>query len=86
VTRQTPDGVPAGGWTPDERLAPEQALAAYSAGVAYQAFEDTEWGVLAPGRRADIVAVDTDPLAVPAGRWPAVTVLGTWMGGRRTYG
>ena len=37
---ETVDGEPAGGWTPQEILAIERALGAYTAGVAEQAFAD----------------------------------------------
>jgi predicted amidohydrolase YtcJ len=86
VTRQTPDGSPPGGWTPHERLDPVEALAAYSAGVAYQAFEDDAWGRIAVGRRADLVALAGDPLDVEPLRWDRLQVTGTWLGGRRTFG
>jgi predicted amidohydrolase YtcJ len=86
VTRQTEAGEPAGGWLAHERLDPASALAAYSAGVAYQAFEDHEWGMVRPGMRADLVALDRDPLDVEPSRWPFLTVTGTWLAGDRTYG
>lgn len=84
VTRQTPDGVPPGGWLPAQRLDPATALAAYSAGVAHQAFEDRSWGRVAPGMRADLVWLADDPLTVPAAQWPDVAVRGTWLAGVRT--
>ena len=70
---------------PAERLPPEAALAAYTSGVAYQAYGEVDWGSVTPGRRADLVWVDQDPLAVDAAAWPAIEVLGTWLGGRRTW-
>ncbi|MFE4601582.1 amidohydrolase [Kitasatospora indigofera] len=85
VTRQTPQGVPAGGWLPEERISLTQALTAYSAGVAHQAFEDELWGVLRPGLRADLVQLAADPHSVPPGELPGVPVLGTWLGGRPTH-
>jgi hypothetical protein len=85
VTRQTPDGLPAGGWTPHERLEPYAAISANSAGVAYQAYEEAEWGRIAVGRRADLVAFDRDPLATDPLAWPSVAVTGTWLGGYRTH-
>jgi hypothetical protein len=85
VTRQTPEGEPDGGWVPGERLPPEAALAAYSTGVAFQAFEQDRWGTVAVGRRADLVALDRDPLAVAPADWPDLRVLATWLGGRPTY-
>ena len=86
VTRRTAQGDPPGGWTPHERLDPAQALQAYSAGVAFQAFEEDRWGVLAPGRRADMVALEHDPLEVEPWEWNRLAVTGTWLGGRRTFG
>jgi predicted amidohydrolase YtcJ len=86
VTRQVPGDAQSPTLTAHERLDPEVALAAGSAGVAYQAFEETSWGVIAPGMRADIVALDADPVTTDAGRWSAIGVTGTWLAGRRTYG
>ncbi|MFE6498449.1 amidohydrolase [Kitasatospora sp. NPDC057738] len=86
VTRQTSGGLPDGGWLPEERIGLAEALAAYSAGVAHQAFEEAEWGVLRPGMRADLVHLATDPYAVPAGELASIGVAGTWLGGRRTHG
>jgi len=86
VTRQTADGRPPGGWTPHERLDPAAALSAYSAGVAYQAFEEAQWGRVAPGMRADLVALDADPMATEPLAWPGIRVTGTWLGGVRTHG
>ena len=84
VTRQTPAGHPGGGWLPAERVTAAQALAAYSAGVAYQAFEEHQWGVLRPGMRADLVHLAADPAAVPARELRDLPVLGTWLAGTRT--
>ena len=60
VTRQNRDGKPDGGWLPEERLPITQALAAYTAGTAYQGFEDDMGGVIAEGRRADLCALSDD--------------------------
>jgi hypothetical protein len=77
--------VAAGGtWPPGQRLPPEVALAAYTTGSAYQAFEDDGAGLLLPGWRADLVALSADPYAMPAREWSGVDVVGTWLGGRRT--
>ncbi len=86
VTRQTTVGDPPGGWVPGERLPPAAALSAYTAGVAYQAFEERSWGSVTLGRRADLVALDGDPFVTDPVHWPGLQVLGTWLGGRRTFG
>ncbi|MGH8892902.1 MAG: amidohydrolase family protein, partial [Actinomycetes bacterium] len=85
VTRQTADGEPPGGWVPDERLPASAALAAYTAGVAHQAFEGERWGGVAVGRRADLVWLDDDPLDTDPLAWPQLRVLGTWLGGTATW-
>jgi predicted amidohydrolase YtcJ len=41
VTRQTTSREPADGWISDERITAEDALRAYTSGVAYQAFAET---------------------------------------------
>ncbi|MGK4578565.1 amidohydrolase [Kitasatospora sp. HPMI-4] len=85
ITRQTPAGQPAEGWLPEERITTAQALAAYSAGVAHQAFEDAHWGVIRPGARADLVHLAADPHRVAPLDLPRVAVLGTWLGGVQTH-
>jgi len=62
--RQTPDGLPEGGWIPEERVSMTQAFAATTTGCAYQAYNETILGVLDTGFAADFVILDTDLLAV----------------------
>ena len=85
VTRQTPEGTPAGGWLPEERIDTATALATYSAGCAHQAFEEKDWGALHPGMRADLVHLAADPVTVAPAELPHLPVLGTWLAGRRTH-
>lgn len=86
LTRQTTDAHPAGGWLPHERLGPATALSAYTAGPAYQSFEERDRGSLAPGKRADLVWLSADPLATEPAGWAGLAVRGTWLGGVRTAG
>ena len=85
VTRQMTDGDFRDPWMPEERITVEQALAGYTAGVAFQA-GDGRAGVLRPGARADIVWLGSDPRAVPALEIEAVEVIGTWCDGVRVFG
>ena len=85
VSRQTDTGQPPGGWTPWQRISVNDALSAYSAGVAAQAGESALWGRIAPGMRADLVLLDADPHEAASIDLPRIDVLGTWMAGRRTY-
>ncbi len=62
ITRQDRGGKPDGGWHPDQRMTPEEALRGYTTWAAYAAFTEDQTGVLAPGRWADLTAIDIDPL------------------------
>lgn len=50
----------------EEQITPYEALRAVTINAAYQYFEEKEKGSLAPGKRADLVILDRDPLSVPA--------------------
>jgi len=85
VTRQLPDGTPAGGAQPHSRIGVEAAVRHYTRDAAYAAFREREIGVLRPGMLADLVVlsepiIGTDPAAILRAR-PVLTV----MGGRDTY-
>jgi predicted amidohydrolase YtcJ len=85
VTRRGADGGgPADGWLPHERLPAAAAVAAYTIGVAYQAFEESLWGTVSVGKRADLVWLAADPFDVDPMVWPQLAVRGTWLGGTRT--
>ncbi len=62
VTRTRPDGTPAGGWHPQERLTMAEALRAHTFGSAWGDGAEHRKGTLASGRLADFVALDTDLL------------------------
>ncbi len=85
VTRQleAPDAGPP--WMPEEQITVEQALAAYTSGVAFQA-GDARAGVLRPGARSDVVLLGADPRSVPALEIAGIDVVGTWCDGTRTHG
>ncbi len=85
VTRRTLDGKNPGGWFPEERITLEQALRAYTAGVAYAGFMDGRTGVLRPGMLADLTALDHDLFATPPDSLDAVKVTTTIVGGRIVY-
>ena len=85
VSRQTAEGVPQGGWTPQEILPIERALGAYTSGVAHQAFAEGKWGAIAPGASADLVWLDRDPRATPPLDIPAIRVRATYLAGKLVY-
>lgn len=85
ISRQGPDGQPEGGWQPQERVSPAEALAAYTADAAYAGFAEGRFGRLAPGQRADFLLVDTDPLTANPAQLRATKVLETWIGGGKVW-
>jgi len=85
VSRLTVDGQPEGGWTPHEIIPIERALSAYTAGVAFQAFAENNWGTITPGASADLVWLDRDPRTTPALQLPGITVRATYLRGRPVH-
>ena len=81
VERQTRSGFVLG---PDQRVDPREALYAMTMGGAYQYFEEDLKGSLTPGKRADLVILERDPLA---GDTPIkdIAVEQTWARGQVVY-
>ena len=81
VHRQTPDRFPPGGWISHEAITMGEALQAYSANVAAQAFAEDEWGTLTPGLRANFIVVAGNPLQMDPHDVAALTVDRTYRNG-----
>jgi predicted amidohydrolase YtcJ len=60
VARRRPDGRPAGGWYPEERLTVTETVRAYTVGAAYAAGLERVSGRLAPGCWADFTVLSQD--------------------------
>lgn len=85
VTRTTPEGVPAGGWVPRERISVEQAIRHYTRGSAFAAFRDQELGVLRSGMLADFVVLGEEIFGVEPGALLRAKPVLTVMGGRAVF-
>ena len=70
---------------PEQRIPVYDALRAVTANAAWQYFEEDSKGTLAPGKRADLVILDRDPLATPPERLREVQVLATVKDGQTIY-
>jgi predicted amidohydrolase YtcJ len=85
VTRTTPDGLPEGGWYPEERLALKAAIDAYTSGAAWASFDEQRKGSLAPGMLADLVVLSEDIFEAPASRLGSTRIAVTIFDGRIVY-
>jgi hypothetical protein len=85
VTRELPEGGPAGGWRPQEKLPIEDCIRNYTVGSAYAQFEEQRKGQLAPGKLADIVVLSADITRIPPHELLRVQVRMTLTGGRIVY-
>jgi predicted amidohydrolase YtcJ len=86
VTRRTLDGKNPGGWFPDEKITLEQALRAYTAGVAFAGFMEGRTGVLRSGMLADVTLLDRDLFTLPPDSLNTVKAVSTVVGGRIVHG
>ncbi|HEU5144262.1 MAG TPA: amidohydrolase [Dermatophilaceae bacterium] len=84
VTRQRADGVPPGGWRPEERITLDEAVRAHTVG-AYEAVGRTDVGRLAVGQLADFIAVDRDLWSVEPAAIRDAQVLQTVVGGEVVF-
>ncbi len=85
LTRQRPDGTPAGGWHPAERLDAPTAIEAYTAAAA-AAGGFKRLGRLLPGWLGDAVALSVDPFRDPPEALADAEVRLVVVGGRIIHG
>jgi predicted amidohydrolase YtcJ len=85
VTRQDRANQPAGGWHPDQRMTLDEAIAAYTTGAAYAAFEEKDKGRIIAGAWADLTVLSQDLRTIPPGTIDDVAVRATLVGGRFAY-
>lgn len=64
ITRQDKEGLPEGGWYPEQRMNAEEAVRGYTDWSAYASFREDDTGILEKGRWADITVLDIDPFVL----------------------
>lgn len=82
VNRITRDGVLLGG---EERISVMDALRAVTVNAAYQYGEEDSKGTITPGKLADLVILDKNPLELPKEEINQIKVLRTYKSGERVY-
>jgi hypothetical protein len=80
VTRKGPSGVAHG--YGDEAVTIDEALWRYTYMGAWLSFEEKTKGSIEPGKLADMVVLDSDPLLIPPEKLLTMKVLQTWVGGK----
>ncbi len=85
ATRTDADGLPAGGWRPEEKLTAYEALRGFTLDAAYAGFDEARVGSLEAGKRADFVVLAEDPLAIDPSGLKSLTVRATYVDGRPVF-
>ena len=85
VTRQFPDGTPAGGWFPEERITMAQAIEYYTLGSAYAEFADARKGSITEGKLADLVMLSGDLFTMAPRQILDTRPVLTMVGGKVVY-
>ena len=85
VTRELPEGGPAGGWQPQEKISLDDCIHAYTVGSAYAQFEEGKKGDLKVGKYADFIILSQDLSKATPKEILNTEVLQTVVGGRTVY-
>jgi predicted amidohydrolase YtcJ len=85
ILRQDAEAKPAGGWYPDQRLTAWEALRGFTLDAAYAGFAEAELGSLEPGKRADFVVLDVDPVRSDPKAVREGKAIATYIDGKPTW-
>lgn len=76
---------PAPEWAKDGGVSVQQAYEMVTINGAYALDQDADVGSLVVGKKADLIVLSANPLAVPVSEIPGVSVLSTMIGGGTEY-
>jgi hypothetical protein len=85
VTRKDLKGFPAAGFQAENAITRREALKGMTIWAAYSNFEEEEKGSIEPGKFADFIIVDNDPMTCPVEQIPQIHVLSTYIAGKLVY-
>lgn len=82
VARSSESGAPI---DPEEGVTPEEALRMYTANAAVASGREDEEGTITPGKRANLVVLDGDPLSCTVDGIREIGVVQTYVDGERVF-
>ena len=85
VTRQNNEGMPAGGWYPQQAMTVTEALRCFTLDAAWAGHQEKVIGSLEKGKWADFIVVDQDLFTVAPTVIGKTQVLQTWLAGKRVF-
>lgn len=85
VYRRDRSGYPESGFYPDEAITREQALKGMTLWAAYANFSEDQRGSIQPGKDADFILLDQNPLTCPVEKLSEIKVLKTFIDGEQVY-
>ncbi|MEG1858185.1 MAG: amidohydrolase family protein, partial [Pseudoflavonifractor sp.] len=85
VTRTALNGLPKGGWYPEQCITRDEMLKSYTNWSAYSIFEEGTRGSLEVGKLADFIVLDRNIMTCPALEIKDTQVLTTVSGGEVVY-
>jgi predicted amidohydrolase YtcJ len=85
ITRQDQKGKPEGGWMPEQRVTPQEALRMFTVDAAYAAFRERELGTLTPAKLADMIVVPQNLLTCDPKAMITMKPIYTIVGGKIRY-
>jgi hypothetical protein len=85
LTGETPEGTPAGGWHPNQRLTLEQAIHGYTLGGAFAAKREKTEGSIEAGKLADGIIISQDLFGIAPNQIGKTKAMMTMVGGKIVY-
>ncbi|MBO6606003.1 MAG: amidohydrolase [Psychroserpens sp.] len=85
VSRKTLQGMPEGGYEPEQKMTREQALKSYTLDAAYGAFEEEIKGSIHPGKLADFTIYNQDLMTVDENQILDTEIVMTIFDGKVVY-
>lgn len=85
VSRSDKDGLPNGGYYPDEKLSVYEAIEVFTKNVHYATGQQDVLGTLEVGKFADLVVLDSNPFTIDESDLKNIKVTQTYVAGRRVF-